>query len=334
MLAKNKLQIKEEMPRQIHIIFNLLALFVIIYIVVDTFYRVVGVELHQAAGPKVVMLQGVASQTARPLVTPDYDKIVARNIFGATEKAEPLPLEERQQEEEQALEGLEETTLQLALLGTAAGDSASARAIIMDKKEKKQDIYRVGDSVQGAEIRQILRGKVVLRHGEKDEVLTMAEDTAAAAQPPAAPADLRSRGVTRRAARGRATPDAEEAEEEAPPPEVSDESGEVEEEVIPIAQDELQGSINDLNQLMTQVRIRPYFRGGKPEGLIVSQIQGDSIFAKLGLMNGDIIASVNGQQMSTPEEAFQLYNSLNSASQVTVEVTRRGQKKKFTYDIR
>jgi type II secretory pathway component PulC len=37
--------------------------------------------------------------------------------------------------------------------------------------------------------------------------------------------------------------------------------------------------------------------------------------------------------MSSPEEAFQLYNSLNSGSQVSIEITRRGQKKVFTYDI-
>ena len=103
---------------------------------------------------------------------------------------------------------------------------------------------------------------------------------------------------------------------------------------IPIAQDVLQSSMNNLNELLTQVRIRPYFRQGKPEGLIVSQIQANSIFAKLGLMNGDIIASVNGKQMSTPEEAFQLYNSLNSGAQVSIEITRRGQKKMLTYEIK
>jgi len=323
-LAKNKLQLVDEMPRQIHILFNLLALFIIIFIVVDTFYRVVGIQLHRVGGQKVVMLQGVESQAAKPLVTAEYGMIVERNIFGATEKAEPIPLEER----EELIETLEETTLQLSLLGTAAGDSSSARAFILDQKDKSQDIYRVGDTVQGAEIRQILRGKVVLRRGEKDEILTMAEGNDQP-QPPAAAVDRRGR----QANRGLRTSPSPEAEAGADEPGNIEESREIEEEIIPIAQDELQGSINDLNQLMTQVRIRPYFRGGKPEGLIVSQIQNDSIFAKLGLMNGDIIASVNGKQMSSPEEAFQLYNSLNTGSQVTVEITRRGQKKMFTYDI-
>ena len=318
------------MPRQIHILFNLLALFVIMYIVVDTFYSIVGMQLYKAAGPQVVMLEDIATDAAEPSTAPAYDAIVARNIFGSTEEAEVAPVEEKKVDEEM-LENLEETSLQLSLLGTVAGDSASARAIILDEKERKQDIYRIGDSVQGAEIRQILRGKIVLRHGEKDEILTMAEATE---NPPVAAQQNTKYRRINRAMRARAARSSEDEAEIEPPEEPGLDNGEVEEEVISVGRDELQNSINNLNDLMTQVRIRPYFRGGKSEGLIVSQIQGDSIFAKMGLMNGDIIASVNGQPMNSPEEAFQLYNSLNSASQVSIEITRRGQKKMLTYDIR
>jgi len=310
-------------------LFNLLALFVIMYIVVDTFYSIVGIQLHRVGGQQAVMLDDAAGAAAQPRITATYDMIVARNIFGATEKAEPAPVEEKVVEEE-VIDSLEETTLQLSLLGTIAGDAASARAIILDQKSRTQDIYRVGDSVQGAEIRQILRGKIVLRQGEKDEILTMAEATPG---PPVASSvpDVRSRRINRGV---RARPLREPPVTPGDQPEAgSAESGEVEEEVIPVAQEELQSSINNLNELMTQVRIRPYFRGGKPEGLIVSQIQGNSIFDKLGLMNGDVIASVNGQPMNSPEEAFQLYNSLNSGAQVSIEITRRGQKKMLTYDI-
>jgi general secretion pathway protein C len=315
------------MPRQIHILFNLLALFVIVYIVVNTFYRVVDIQLHRIGGEQVVAISDIEMHADQTLSAPDYAVIVARNIFGATEKAAPPPEVE---EEVEPIETLEETTLQLSLLGTVAGDPGSARAIIMDQRARSQDIYRVGDSVQGAEIRQILRGKVVLRHGEKDEILTMAEGDEKP-QPAAAAASRNNRRLSR-SRRTRTLPGVGEAAGEQPQEDIAA-SGEAEEEIIPIAQDELQDSINDLNQLMTQVRIRPYFRAGKPEGLIVSQIQADSIFQKLGLMNGDIIASVNGKQMSSPEEAFELYNSLNSGSQVSLEVTRRGQRKIFTYDI-
>ena len=301
------------MPKQIHILLNLLALFVITYIVVDTFYRVIGIELHQMGGPKVVALKEVEMRGKKSLAAPVYTKIVERNIFGATEKVEAVPVEEVG-----PIETLEETSLQLSLQGTIAGDSASARAIILDQRKRSQDIYRVGDSVQEAQIRQILRGKVILRHGDKDEILIMVEGK----DKPQPAAKVNSRRRPGRQTRRPA--------QTAP---LAESSGEIEEVTIPIAKDVLQNSMNDLNDLMTQVRVRPYFRRGKPEGLIVSQIKSGSVFAKLGLMNGDIIASVNGKQMSSPEEAFQFYNSLKSGKAVSIEITRRGKKKMFTYDI-
>ncbi len=319
------------MPRQIHILFNLLALFVIMYIVVNTFYRVVGIQLHRVGGEKVVILKDVEPKGAKSSATSGFGMIVERNIFGATEKVAPPP---PVVEVVEPIETLEETTLKLSLLGTIAGDSGSARAIILDQRQKNQDIYRVGDSVQEAEIRQILRGKVILRHGGKDEILTMIEGD----EKPGPPSRKDKRN--KRASRARSRTPATSGYEATVPNEQTDASKDqagvsedIEEVTIPIAQEELQSSMNNLNELMTQVRVRPYFRRGKPEGLIVSQIQADSIFNKLGLMNGDIIASVNGKQMSSPEEAFQLYNSLKSGSQVSIEITRRGQKKMLTYEI-
>ena len=103
------------MPRQIHILFNLLALFFIIYIVVHTFYRVVGIQLYGVGGEKVIVIKDIETHAADSLITPEYTMIVERNIFGATEKSEPPPSVE---EKEEIIETLEETTLQLSLLGT------------------------------------------------------------------------------------------------------------------------------------------------------------------------------------------------------------------------
>ena len=318
------------MPRQIHILFNLVALFIIMYIVVDTFYSVVGIQMHRAGGEKVQVLKDVETHAAKSSVKPEYSMVVERNIFGATEKAEAPP---KAEEKVEPIENLAETTLQLSLLGTIAGDTENARAIILDERKRSQDLYRIGDSVQEAEIKQIYRGKIVLHHNGNDEILSMVESSGTSGiennnvPPPSPRATSRSRRARRAVTRAPVSPE---------PGAVDEEPGitqEIEEEVIPIQQDELQSSINNLNELLTQVRVRPYFRQGKPEGLIVSQIQSDSIFARLGLMNGDIIASVNGQQMSTPEEAFQLYNSLKSGSPVSIEITRRGQKKMLTYEI-
>jgi general secretion pathway protein C len=299
------------MPRQLHILFNLISLFIIIYIGVNTFYRVVGIKLHHAAGPKVVALEATKVDGTETVKLSNYKAISRRNIFGAEEKAAPPPPPEPEVKEIQALEP---TTLDLSLLGTIAGDEENARAIIFDRKKKSQDIYRVDDTVQGAIIKQILRGKVVLRVDGRDEILYMVEDSKPGPDKKTAKRDRRSRSSK--------SPTREEPEEK------------VDEETISLNHADLQKSMENINELMTQVRVRPYFRRGKPEGLIVSQIQPDSVFSELGLKIGDILFNVNGIQIASPEEAFQLYNGLKSGSELSIEITRRGQKKMFKYQIK
>ena len=301
------------MPRQIHILVNLIALFIISYLAVGLIYKVGVIELNRSSGPRVVMHKEITRQNQKTPTTTVYNKIIERNIFGATEKVEQAPVVEIK-----PVETLEETSLQLSLLGTIAGDPESARAIILDQRKRSQDIYRVGDTVQNAEIRQILRGKVILRHDGQDEILNMVEGESKPQSAPRTGSSARTPGRSGRLSRTAA---------------LGGEAGTIETETIPLARDELDSSMNNLNDLMTQVRVRPYFRRGKPEGIIVSQIKADSIFSKLGLMNGDIIASVNGRQMSTPEEAFEFYSSLKSGENVSIEITRRGRKKVLSYDI-
>lgn len=301
------------MPRQLHIFFNLIALFIIIYIGVGTFYRVVGIKLRQLTGPEVIVLQDIKVDRQEVIRRPNYRAITRRNVFGAVEKAAPPPAAVEVKE----IETLEPTTLDLGLLGTIAGDEESARAIIFDRKKKSQDIYRVEDTVQGAVIKQILRGKVVLRVDGRDEVLYMVED-----EKPGGHVKKTAKRDIRSQRRGSRSAVKEKTEEK------------VDEEIISLSHDELKKSMENINDLMTQVRVRPYFRRGKPEGLIVSQIQPDSVFSSLGLLNGDILVNVNGKQIASPEEALALYNNLKSGSEVSIEITRRGQRKMFTYQIK
>jgi general secretion pathway protein C len=299
------------MSRQLHILFNLIALFIIIYIGVNTFYKILGIKLHQAAGPEVFVSKDTKVDETKIVSRSDYRPITQRNIFGAEEKAAPPPEPEVTQ-----IETLEPTTLDLSLLGTIAGDQDSARAIIFDRKKKSQNIYRVEDTVQGAVIKQIHRGKVILRVDGRDEILYMIEDEG--------PVPGAGKKTAKRDKRSRVSK----------PPSRPPVAEKTDEEIIPLDHADLKKSMENINDLMTQVRVRPYFRRGKPEGLIVSQIQPDSVFSELGLMNGDILVNVNGKQIASPDEAFQLYNSLSSGSEVSIEITRRGQKKTLTYQIK
>ena len=100
----------------------------------------------------------------------DYSIIVSRNIFQAevTAKQEKPP-------EVVVEKPIEPTRLKLSLMGTISGSERDARAIISDDSKRKQDIYQVGDSIQGALIKTIDRGKVVLNVNGRDEVLTLAD---------------------------------------------------------------------------------------------------------------------------------------------------------------
>ncbi len=98
----------------------------------------------------------------------DYQVIIDRNLFGGS-----LTAGEEKKDEVGSLDDLETTLLDIILLGTITGTSAERRAFILDKSTNSQEIYQKGDAIQGAIIKEILRGKVVLNFRGKDEILHM-----------------------------------------------------------------------------------------------------------------------------------------------------------------
>ena len=96
--------------------------------------------------------------------------VLERNLFDRrSATVEALPSDSNRSASIQA------ASLSLVLLGTIVGDSEESRAIIMEKDKKNQNIYRQGDVVQEAVLKEILRGKVVLSYNNRDEILDMRE---------------------------------------------------------------------------------------------------------------------------------------------------------------
>lgn len=109
-----------------------------------------------------------------PLET--YSAIAERNLFGTTGK-------ETAGTWAGGGEGLEASGLPLDLLGTIAGDEAHSRVILMDREKKKQRAFKVGDAVEGAVITRIMRNAVVLKTGEREEILRAKPKTERPASP-------------------------------------------------------------------------------------------------------------------------------------------------------
>uniref|UniRef100_UPI0040565C82 type II secretion system protein N n=1 Tax=Candidatus Electrothrix sp. TaxID=2170559 RepID=UPI0040565C82 len=101
----------------------------------------------------------------------DYEVIVRRNLFNSYTKEQAA----ENQSDNAPLEKLETTTLELSLLGTIKDREGRSRAVILDRTENKQDLFYKGDYIQGAEIKKIMRGKVILSYQGNDEMLDMIE---------------------------------------------------------------------------------------------------------------------------------------------------------------
>jgi general secretion pathway protein C len=54
----------------------------------------------------------------------------------------------------------------------------------------------------------------------------------------------------------------------------------------------------------------------------------------LGIKNGDILQGVDGRSIKRPDDILALYKKLKSGSQVSLEITRRGEQKTIDYRLR
>jgi general secretion pathway protein C len=282
------------MLKRYQTIFNLFALAVIVFLAVDLFYALIMAQLRTSYTEKAAAyhLPDTKSRSKRSLN--HYRPIIQRNIFGSSGE----PSQEMQTEK---IEDLEHTSLKIALLGTVVDDRDKAIAVIEESDKKKQDLYRVGDTIQNAVVKKILRGKVVLSIDGKEEILTMEESSAdriSKKPPPSRPRFI--------------------------------EGG----DNIVLSHADLERSLENIHQLLSQAKVRPRFRDGKTQGLSITSIKPGSLFEKLGLRNGDIIQGIDGRDIQNTNDVMQMYDAIKSGGQATIQVLRRGKEKIINYTFR
>lgn len=282
-------------------IFNLLVLSVVIYSSVDIFYTIAGSKLTEVKTDSATAQYSkdtTAVRKGRPFDY--YHEAINRDLFGAVQE-EPVDTSS-----ELEIEDLELTALNISLLGTVSGDRQDAMAVIQERGKRTQSLYKEGDTVQNATIVKILRGKVILRVGDKNQILTMEEKGKK-------PTSSRSTGrhVSDRA-RSRSQPGT----------------------TITLDRTVVQKSLKNINELVSQVRVRPHYKNGKADGLMLSQVKPNSLVTRMGLRNGDIIQKVNGEAITSPDDIMDFYEELRSGSSVSLEIIRRGRNKTLNYRFR
>ncbi|MEK6681713.1 MAG: type II secretion system protein GspC [Nitrospirota bacterium] len=101
-----------------------------------------------------------------------------------------------------------------------------------------------------------------------------------------------------------------------------------------VDQREVTGSLENMNQLLTQARVVPVIDNGKTTGFRIFEIVPSSLYQKIGLVNGDVIQRINGVEIDDPNKFFQTYQSLKDEKSISVDIVRNGTKQSLSYEIR
>lgn len=223
-----------------------------------------------------------------------YALIYERDVFNAV-KGAPA---------ERSLGDAKRSDLNVKLWGTAiARDPSQSYAIIEDQAARRQNLYRVGDSIlDTATLVRVEWDRVILERNGEEEVLELVANTgpATASVAPAA------------AERIRKTAD----------------------DKFVIDRRELEKTVANINEVFTQARAVPYFEDGKTVGFRVFAIKPGSVFEKIGLQNGDVINRVNGVELTDPTKAISLFTELQNEGHIAVDLQRNKATKNLSYEIR
>lgn len=283
----------------LYTLINLFVLSFVIYSGVHIFYTLAGSKVGQIEKePAVSERTNAPTSRATKRSFDHYASAINRGLFGKAEKTIEDP-------KDISLEDLAPTALKVALLGTVSGDEKTARAIIQDKTKRSESLYKQGDTVQGAQILKILRGKVVLQVGDENQILTMEDEASPSRSGPSRPAT-----------------------QSLSPPRAQQGT------TITLDRAVVNKSLENVTELLSQVRVRPHYKDGNADGLMLSQIKPNTIFTRLGLRNGDIIQNIGGNPIESPDEIMGLYEELKSGSSVSLGIQRRGQQKVLNYAFR
>ena len=187
------------------------------------------------------------------------------------------------------LEQLEETSIrELKLRGTIASDRPEFSIAIIANNSNDEKIYVIDDPVaSGVTLHAVYADRVVLNeHGALTNLSLPREFSEDSA------ANYTRSQPVQRAAQNQASIQAVVAQ--------------------------------NVSRLADVIRPTPYFVNGEQQGYRVYPGRDRAQFAALGLRPGDLIKDIDGQSLSDPTQAMQIFQSLGTASQVSVTVERDG----------
>jgi type II secretion system protein C len=238
--------------------------------------------------------QGETPQTS----SPDYSAIVQRNLFTGSERPLP-PTSARRSEILDAMPSAEE--LGLRLIGVLAGSPAVSRAIIQNTQNNTTNLYKINEVVASATIESIQRDAVVLRYQGQQLVLRQRSGTGSKGSDVTTPKTEKPTATEPPRPQGRVPP--------------------------------LSTQARYVEEVFHNITIEPCVKNNQTLGLKVSGLEKVPLAEMFGFKNGDIIQTINGQQLNNKQKAFQVLMKAKTQSRLDIQLLRNGKSKNLSFDI-
>ena len=256
-----------------------------------------------------------AKPGAKPVFNKDPTALLKRNMFCST--CPPI-FDEAVTEDPTVTVEETKTTLPLALLAIMYAPPPNgikwSIAVMRDTEAKIMGAYPVGGKIHGATITGIQETRVYLDNANKAEYIDLFE---LPAPPP-------------QAAAAAVAPD----KNDALAMDLANGIKKLSENKYELQRSTLESVLGNMALLSRSARIVPEMKDGKAAGFRLFAVRPDGPFAMIGMQNGDIISSINGLEITSPEKALEVYAKLKSASHLSLGMERNSQKVTKEYNIR
>lgn len=271
---------------QVQLLLTVSAVTVLSFLGVDIFYKLIGLSAGVVPAADSGRFAVIAPSGMPEPSAERYRVVGERNLFLTTLQAIA---------DKSAQDGLPEGEEYTAydLKGTIAVSDTIGYAIVEEKNQSRQKLYRLGEMIGQAKLVRVTRNAAILEAGEKEYVMKI-------------------KGVVEGSITG---------------PSARSGAG------VAVSRQEVTESLADLKSVMSQAVVRPYINGGAQQGFIISNIVPGSLYQKLGLQNGDIIMDVNNKKLTSADDILQLLNTMQAGGSVSVNLMRNGKNETINYSF-
>ena len=218
-------------------------------------------------------------------------------------------------------------TNKMRLIGTVVlpGQLEQSLAAIVGT-DQKAGLHRGGADVEGARIRSIQSDSVILQTKTGFCRLAMFE-VDGAPKPAKTPAKARGREPKRK--RG---PDAD-RNAGLSADELAQGIEKVNDTNYNISRTMLNKVLDNAGRLIGIAAVSPKTEGGRSVGMEIRGVRANTLLTKLGIQNGDVLESVNGQPLTSTDAALGAYTTLRTADKFNLSIRRGSQSMIINYNL-